>query len=155
MFYSLSDTFMESLSNPHEVAHAVKNALKRSHALMPHNNRTILLKLFEGTSLPASLSMFTSFPLSEHQNEPIENQIAEIQPELIKIGPRNYECLRLLMSILSRVNDYSSVNDMTANNLATVFTPILMPSVFAGPPTNEEYNFLCLLIVHYHEVFRV
>jgi uncharacterized membrane protein len=38
--------------------------LKRSHALMPHNNRTILLKLFEGTFLPSSflVSLALTFP---------------------------------------------------------------------------------------------
>eukprot|EP01087_Luapelamoeba_hula_P007689 TRINITY_DN1882_c0_g2_i3.p1 TRINITY_DN1882_c0_g2~~TRINITY_DN1882_c0_g2_i3.p1 ORF type:complete len:966 (-),score=293.72 TRINITY_DN1882_c0_g2_i3:129-3026(-) len=40
------ETYLESLGNPHEVAHAVKNALKRSQPLIPLANRNQLLEIF-------------------------------------------------------------------------------------------------------------
>jgi len=122
------ESYLDNLSDPHQVATATKNALKKSHPVL-------------------------STSVREQLNEAIcivdeEERLKAIREILNTMSPRNKECLQIILRILQRVCQFQEFNQMGAPNLAITFTPIIFKNigVVSKPNSKAEYDTMTYFI---------
>ena len=119
-------------SNPHTAAHALKNLLKKSQPLLYREAQNKLL------NVPNN---------DEHRAE----KIVSIMKKDISVA--NLRCLKILFSILKRVEKYSDINMMKSTNLGIVFGPVLFSDADLDTMMSGGPSLIAFMIDHYDDIF--
>jgi len=135
------ETSLENLGDPHEVAHAVKNVLMwTTPILLPPIPQSLLQILDKSGKLP-------------EDGKEKRDMLLEIGAVINRLPARNVNCLILLLTILHRVGQYNHKNQMTTQNLATIFVSHIFLAGEKRPPTSYEFVMTHILIENCHSIF--